>query len=69
MLDNMDLDTMREAVQLIGGRALVEASGGVTLETVRPIAETGVNLISVVRLTHSAPACDIGMDWEAPAET
>lgn len=64
MLDNMDLAAMREAVQLIGGRALVEASGGVNLETVRQIAEIGVDLISVGRLTHSAPASDIGMDWE-----
>lgn len=64
MLDNMPLADMREAVRLINGRALVEASGGVTLETVRRIAETGVNLISVGRLTHSAPACDIGMDME-----
>ncbi|WP_028578886.1 carboxylating nicotinate-nucleotide diphosphorylase [Desulfogranum japonicum] len=63
MLDNMDLATMRKAVQLINGRALVEASGGVNLETVRDIAETGVNIISVGGLTHSAPACDIGMDW------
>lgn len=64
MLDNMGLSEMREAVRLINGRALVEASGGVTLETVRRIAETGVNLISVGRLTHSAPACDIGMDMD-----
>jgi nicotinate-nucleotide pyrophosphorylase (carboxylating) len=67
MLDNMGLTEMREAVRLIGGRALVEASGGVNLETVRAIAETGVDCISVGRLTHSAPACDIGMDWEAGA--
>ena len=63
MLDNMDLATMRQAVALIGGRALVEASGGVNLQTVRGIAETGVDIISVGALTHSAKACDIGMDW------
>ena len=63
MLDNMDLATMRRAVALIGGRALVEASGGVNLDTVRGIAETGVDIISVGALTHSARACDIGMDW------
>lgn len=63
MLDNMDLATMREAVQLINGRAVVEASGGVNLDTVRGIAETGVDIISVGALTHSAKACDIGMDW------
>jgi nicotinate-nucleotide pyrophosphorylase (carboxylating) len=63
MLDNMDLATMRQAVTLIGGRALIEASGGVNLDTVRGIAETGVDIISVGALTHSAKACDIGMDW------
>ncbi len=67
MLDNMSPALMREAVKRIGGRALVEASGGVTLDTVRAIAESGVDLISIGALTHSAPACDIGMDWdEAP---
>ncbi len=65
MLDNMDLATMRKAVALIGGRALVEASGGVNLQTVRGIAETGVDIISVGALTHSAKACDIGMDWRS----
>lgn len=62
MLDNMNIAAMEDAVRLIGGRALVEASGGVRLETVRRIAETGVDFISVGRLTHSAPACDITMD-------
>jgi nicotinate-nucleotide pyrophosphorylase (carboxylating) len=52
---------LREAVRLIDGRALVEASGGVTLETVRAIAETGVDLISVGALTHSSRAVDISM--------
>ncbi len=61
MLDNMDLDTMREAVELIDGRAIAEASGGVNLETVSDIAKTGVNLISVGALTHSSPAVDISM--------
>ena len=65
MLDNMDLATMRQAVTLINGRALVEASGGVNLQTVRGIAETGVDIISVGALTHSAKACDIGMDWRS----
>ena len=63
MLDNMDIPTIREAVALIDSRALVEASGGVTLETVGAIAATGVDYISIGALTHSAPACDIGMDW------
>ncbi len=63
MLDNMDTATMAEAVQRIDGKALVEASGGVNLETVRAIAETGVDFISIGGLTHSAPASDIGMDW------
>jgi len=61
MLDNMSIDDMRTAVLAIAGRALVEASGGVTLETVRAIAETGVDIISVGALTHSARAMDISM--------
>jgi nicotinate-nucleotide pyrophosphorylase (carboxylating) len=61
MLDNMPIDVMREAVKLIAGRALVEASGNVTLETVRHIAETGVDFVSSGSLTHSAPAADISM--------
>ncbi|HEY6873186.1 MAG TPA: carboxylating nicotinate-nucleotide diphosphorylase [Geobacteraceae bacterium] len=61
MLDNMDLDAMREAVRLIDGKALVEASGGVNLETIRRIAEAGVDIISVGALTHSARAMDISM--------
>lgn len=64
MLDNMDLAAMREAVSMINGKALVEASGGVNLDTVRGIAETGVDIISVGALTHSAQACDIGLDWQ-----
>lgn len=63
MLDNMQLGEMQEAVKIVGGRAVVEASGGVTLETVRAIAETGVNWISVGALTLSAPALDIGLDF------
>lgn len=62
MLDNMPLEQMKEAVQLIAGRAIVEASGGVTLETIRPIAETGVDVISVGALTHSVRALDISLD-------
>jgi nicotinate-nucleotide pyrophosphorylase (carboxylating) len=61
MLDNMSIEMMREAVKLINHQALVEASGNVTLETVRAIAETGVDLISCGSLTHSAPAADISM--------
>lgn len=64
MLDNMDLDTMRQAVATIAGKALVEASGGVNLKTVRAIAETGVDIISVGALTHSARAMDISMLME-----
>ena len=62
MLDNMDLRTISKAVDLIRGRALVEVSGGVSLENVREVAETGVQLISVGSLTHSAPALDVSMD-------
>lgn len=65
MLDNMSVPLMQEAVQYIAGRALVEASGGVNLTTVRAIAETGVDIISVGALTHSAPAKDISMLLEA----
>jgi len=61
MLDNMNLDEMRQAVKLINGRALVEASGGITLDKVRPVAETGVDLISVGALTHSAKALDMSL--------
>jgi nicotinate-nucleotide pyrophosphorylase (carboxylating) len=61
MLDNMHLDIMREAVKLVNHKAVVEASGNVTLETIRAIAETGVDFISCGSLTHSAPAADISM--------
>jgi nicotinate-nucleotide pyrophosphorylase (carboxylating) len=61
MLDNMNTATMAEAVAMIAGRALVEASGGVNLETIREIAATGVDIISVGALTHSARAMDISM--------
>jgi nicotinate-nucleotide pyrophosphorylase (carboxylating) len=64
LLDNMNPAQLREAVQLIDGRAITEASGGVNLDTVRAIAESGVDLISVGALTHSAPALDIGLDFE-----
>jgi nicotinate-nucleotide pyrophosphorylase (carboxylating) len=63
LLDNMDVPTLRRAVELVGGRVPLEASGGVTLETIRAIAETGVDYISVGRITQSAPAVDIGMDY------
>ena len=66
MLDNMDVPTMREAVGIIAGRASIEASGGITLATVREIAETGVDLISVGGLTHSPDALDISLDLEFP---
>jgi nicotinate-nucleotide pyrophosphorylase (carboxylating) len=65
LLDNMEVPTLREAVALVAGRVPTEASGGVTLETIRAIAETGVTFISVGRLTQSAPAADIGMDYQA----
>ena len=64
MLDNMPVEAMREAVEAAGGRALLEASGGVNLDTVREIAATGVDLISVGALTHSAPALDISLEVE-----
>jgi len=61
MLDNMEPAMMREAVKVAGGRALLEASGGINLDNVRAVAETGVDYISIGALTHSAPACDISM--------
>ncbi len=63
LLDNMSPTQLTEAVRLINGRALSEASGGVNLDTVRAIAQSGVDLISVGALTHSAPALDIGLDF------
>jgi nicotinate-nucleotide pyrophosphorylase (carboxylating) len=63
LLDNMDPAQLREAVQLVDSRVPLEASGGVTLETIRFLAETGVNFISVGRITQSAPAVDIGLDY------
>lgn len=65
LLDNMSLDELRAAVDLVGGRAQTEASGGVTLQTVRAIAETGVDFVSVGAITHSARAVDIALDFEA----
>jgi nicotinate-nucleotide pyrophosphorylase (carboxylating) len=63
LLDNMPPPVLRQAVALVAGRVPLEASGGVTLETVRAIAETGVDFISVGRITQSAPAVDIGLDY------
>ena len=66
LLDNMPPHVLREAVALVAGRVPLEASGGVTLETIRAIAETGVNFISVGRITQSAPSVDIGLDYSVP---
>ena len=63
LLDNMKPDKLREAVALVAGRVPLEASGGVNLDTIRSIAETGVDYISVGRITQSAPAVDIGLDY------
>jgi len=65
MLDNMKVKGMRKVVELVRGRALLEASGGITLDKVRSVAETGVNLISVGALTHSAKALDISLEVES----
>jgi len=65
MLDNMNLVDMRKAVKSIHGRALIEASGGITLDNVRAVAETGVDFISIGALTHSARALDISLELEA----
>jgi nicotinate-nucleotide pyrophosphorylase (carboxylating) len=64
LLDNMDVSALRAAVREVAGRVITEASGGVNLDTVRAIAETGVDLISVGALTHSAPVLDIGLDFD-----
>jgi nicotinate-nucleotide pyrophosphorylase (carboxylating) len=64
MLDNMEPELMAEAVRMVDGRCLVEASGGISLDTVSAVAASGVDIISVGALTHSALACDIGMDWQ-----
>ena len=64
MLDNMNLEDMRKAVKSIRGRALIEASGGITLDNVRAVAETGVDFISIGALTHSAKAMDISLELE-----
>jgi nicotinate-nucleotide pyrophosphorylase (carboxylating) len=64
LLDNMGPDRLREAVRMVAGRAITEASGGISLDTVRAVAETGVDLISSGALTHSAPVLDIGLDFE-----
>ena len=65
LLDNMDVATLKKAVASVKGRVVTEASGGVTLETVREIAETGVELISVGALTHSARSLDSSLEWKA----
>ncbi len=62
MLDNMDINTMKDAIKLIDGKALIEASGGINLDNVRQVAETGVDFISVGAITHSARAVDISME-------
>ncbi|GES42318.1 nicotinate-nucleotide diphosphorylase (carboxylating) [Rhizobium dioscoreae] len=67
LLDNMTPDQLREAVDIVGGRAITEASGRITPATASAIAASGVDLISVGWLTHSAPTLDIGLDWKAAA--
>jgi nicotinate-nucleotide pyrophosphorylase (carboxylating) len=62
LLDNMDAATLKRAVEMARGKLVTEASGGVTLETVAKIAESGVDVISVGALTHSAPALDVALD-------
>lgn len=68
MLDNFGVKDIEKAVKMIDGKAVIEASGGVTLDTVKAIAETGVHIISVGAITHSAPALDIGLDVESIEE-
>ena len=66
LLDNMSIETMKEAVAINSGRAKLEASGNITLDNVRAVAETGVDFISVGALTHSAPVFDVSLKWAAP---
>ena len=63
LLDNMSAADMKKAVKIVAGRARIEASGGINLETIREKAESGVDFISVGRMTQSAPAVDIGLEW------
>ena len=69
MLDNFGLDELREGVRLVAGRAVVEASGGITLDTIRAVAETGVDVISVGALTHHIDSLDLGLDVRVEAPT
>ena len=64
LLDNMSCEELSQSIELISGRSKTEASGGITMDTVREIAETGVDYISIGALTHSAPAVDIGFDFD-----
>ncbi len=64
LLDNMEPETLRRAVEMVGGRAITEASGGITLETAAEVAATGVDFLSVGALAHSAPCLDLGLDGE-----
>ena len=68
MFDNFTPEELREGVRIVAGRAIVEASGGVSLETVRAIAESGVDIISVGALTHSVRSLDLGLDVIIDAE-
>ena len=61
MLDNMTVEMMKEAVRIVNGKSITEASGGITLDNVRQIADTGVDFISVGAITHSSPALDMGL--------
>jgi nicotinate-nucleotide pyrophosphorylase (carboxylating) len=69
MFDNMSPTMLAEGVKMIGGRAIIEASGGISLESVVNVARTGVDLISVGRLTHSAPSADIHVEFDTPIAT
>ena len=64
MLDNFDDDAVKRAIARVGGRAILEASGGITLERITSLAKLGIDVISSGALTHSAPAVDLGLDWE-----
>ena len=63
LIDNFDVATMKKAVEMVASRLVIEASGGINLETIREKAESGVDFVSVGRMTQSSPAVDIGLDW------
>ena len=65
LLDNMDLATLKEAVRMVDGQMITEASGSITIDTILSIAETGVDIVSAGSITHSAPVLDVALDFDS----